>query len=181
MPTCQYDTIFTMKEYIPLPGSTKEKILTSALDTFTKQRFEETNINDIAKRANVTTGAIYHHFGSKSKLLDIIKREVEQRIVDRMEGVIELFETPFEKIEAALKTGLDFVIKKKMNYLFIDSIGIEANKVYMLIEELCEETGVKGLEFMIYSAWISIIESITNDALTIEDGKNLISWLVKKN
>lgn len=170
-----------MKEYIPLPGSTKEKILTSALDTFTKQRFEETNINDIAKKANVTTGAIYHHFGSKSKLLDIIKREVEQRIVDRMEGVIDLFETPLEKIEAALKTGLDFVIKKKMSYLFIDAHGLEANKVYMLVEGLCGETGIKGLESMIYSAWISIIDSITNNALTIEDGKNLITWLVKKN
>ncbi|WYP27199.1 TetR/AcrR family transcriptional regulator [Alkalihalobacillus sp. FSL W8-0930] len=170
-----------MKEYIPLPGSTKEKILSSALETFTKQRFEDTNIHEIAKNANVTTGAIYHHFGSKSKLLDIIKREVEQRIVDRMEGVIELFDTPFEKIEAALKTGLDFVIKKDMANLFTDSLSLEANKVYLFIEDLCGETKINGLGPVIYSAWISIVDSIINRRLTIEEGKNLLSWLVKKN
>jgi TetR/AcrR family acrAB operon transcriptional repressor len=47
---------------------TKQNLLAAALEVFSQKGYTATRVEDIAKRANVTTGAIYHHFGGKSAL-----------------------------------------------------------------------------------------------------------------
>lgn len=171
-----------MREWIPIPGSSKEKILLTALQEFSKHGFAQTNISELATKAQVTTGAIYHHFGSKAQLYEIIKGEMEQRILDRMEGVIELFEDPQKKILVALNTGLDFVAKKEIGNLFIE--GVENNKetkIYHFIKELCYSNSLKGLEIILYSSWISIILAISKGDINVTEGKKLIEWILREN
>ena len=38
--------------------------------------------------AETTTGPLYHHFGSKLGLYDVIRSDVERRVTDRMEGAL---------------------------------------------------------------------------------------------
>lgn len=47
---------------------TKQNLLKAALEVFSRKGYAATRVEDIAKQANVTTGAIYHHFGGKSDL-----------------------------------------------------------------------------------------------------------------
>ena len=81
-----------MKEWIPIPGSNKEKIIKVALEEFSLKGYQGVNITDLANKADMTTGAIYHHFGSKAKLYEIIRMDMEQRMIDRMEGAASLFD-----------------------------------------------------------------------------------------
>ena len=46
----------------------REKILQSAIACFTKQGFENTSIDEIMQNAEMTRGAFYAHFSSKSEL-----------------------------------------------------------------------------------------------------------------
>ena len=47
---------------------TKEQILNAAFDCFFEKGFEATSLEEIAKRAGVTRGAIYWHFADKKEL-----------------------------------------------------------------------------------------------------------------
>jgi TetR/AcrR family acrAB operon transcriptional repressor len=47
---------------------TKQNLLAAGLEVFSRKGYKATRVEDIAKQANVTTGAIYHHFGGKSAL-----------------------------------------------------------------------------------------------------------------
>ena len=47
---------------------TKQNLLIAGLEVFSRKGYAATRVEDIAKQANVTTGAIYHHFGGKSAL-----------------------------------------------------------------------------------------------------------------
>ncbi|WP_162846913.1 TetR family transcriptional regulator [Marinicella litoralis] len=51
---------------------TKEKILTGALDCFSEQGYFNTSLDEIAKRAAVTRGAIYWHFKNKPEIFDAL-------------------------------------------------------------------------------------------------------------
>ncbi|GAA6206229.1 TetR/AcrR family transcriptional regulator [Thalassotalea sp. SU-HH00458] len=46
----------------------KDKILTSAADLFTRYGFEKVSINQVMENAKLTRGAFYAHFASKSEL-----------------------------------------------------------------------------------------------------------------
>lgn len=49
-------------------SSTKEKILRTAFDLFTERSYEEVTIDEIADEAEVSKGAVFHHFDSKYRL-----------------------------------------------------------------------------------------------------------------
>jgi len=51
---------------------TKEKILYGALDCFSEQGYFNTSLDEIAKRAAVTRGAIYWHFKNKAEIFDAL-------------------------------------------------------------------------------------------------------------
>lgn len=72
-----------------MPGSVKARLVTAAMDIFCREGYEGANVGDLAAAAGVTTGAIYHHFGSKLGLYSVIRTELERRLTDRMEGAAE--------------------------------------------------------------------------------------------
>lgn len=64
----------------------------------------------LAADADVTTGAIYHHFGSKLTLYEFVRRDVEQRLIDRMQGAADAL-TGDEPLGAVLVVGFDFAVR----------------------------------------------------------------------
>jgi TetR/AcrR family transcriptional regulator, acrAB operon repressor len=50
-------------------AETREQILNAALEVFSRKGYSRTTINDIAKEAGITKGAVYWHFKNKPDLL----------------------------------------------------------------------------------------------------------------
>lgn len=46
-------------------------------------------MGELAAAAGVTTGSLYHHFGSKLGLYALVRTEIERRVLDRMEGAAD--------------------------------------------------------------------------------------------
>ena len=53
---------------------------------FESEGRDAVNVTDVARDAGVTTGSLYHHFGSKEGLYVVIREEMERRMTERMEG-----------------------------------------------------------------------------------------------
>jgi AcrR family transcriptional regulator len=53
---------------------TRRKILLAAMECFAKEGYHQTTIREIARRAGVTLGAVYHHFEGKKELLMVLNR-----------------------------------------------------------------------------------------------------------
>ena len=59
---------------------TKEAILASALDLFYEKGFARTTFDEIAKRINLTKGAVYWHFRNKADLLaELMKQKFQEK------------------------------------------------------------------------------------------------------
>jgi len=55
---------------LPQPAaSTRDRLLAAAVDVFVEQGYEQARVQDIARTAGLTTGAIYANFRGKSELL----------------------------------------------------------------------------------------------------------------
>jgi len=99
-----------VREWIPVPGSVKARLLAAALVRFEAEGYEAAGVTDIAREAGVTTGALYHHFGSKPELFAMLREEMERRVRDRMEGAHAAVGGGRAGVAAALRVGFDAAV-----------------------------------------------------------------------
>lgn len=59
---------------------TRESLITAGRALFSENGFDAVSMEDIATRASVTRGALYHHFGGKEALF----REVTERLLEEL-------------------------------------------------------------------------------------------------
>ena len=103
-----------MREWIPISTSPKGRLALAAVKQFGERPFDDVTVGQLAAAADVTTGALYHHFGSKLGLYDFVRDDVERRLLDRMEGAIAA-SAPKDRsaaVMAALVIGFDFAVRE---------------------------------------------------------------------
>ena len=103
-----------MREWIPISTSPKGRLALAAVKQFGERPFDDVRVGELAAAANVTTGALYHHFGSKLGLYDFVRDDVERRLLDRMEGAIAASAhlDRSAAVMASLVIGFDFAVRE---------------------------------------------------------------------
>lgn len=80
----------------PLRPEVRKRLETAVLDIFSHSDFHKANIRDVARKAGVSFGTIYKHYGSKERLVfafvDVWLGELTERIVDHLQGMEDLKE-----------------------------------------------------------------------------------------
>jgi AcrR family transcriptional regulator len=77
--------------------STKQALVDSATDLFTKNGYAATSLDAIVKRARVTKGALYHHFSGKQALFEAAFNQVETRAMAQLGKAIDGAGSPWER------------------------------------------------------------------------------------
>ena len=95
-------------DWIPTRDSPRGRLVLTALDAFGNRGYEGVAVAELARAAGTTTGPLYHHFGSKLGLYDVIRTDVERRVLDRMEGALAAARGP-GAVSAALVVAFDYV------------------------------------------------------------------------
>ena len=110
-----------MREWIPISTSPKGRLALAAVKQFGERPFDDVTVGELAAAADVTTGALYHHFGSKLGLYDFVRDDVERRLLDQMEGAIAASVSLDRSaaVMAALVIGFDFAVREG----FLRSLG----------------------------------------------------------
>ena len=80
---------------------TRRNLLFSAAECFAEQGYQQTTIREIASRAGVTLGALYHHFKDKKELLMTINRRRQIISLETTQEAFEGEEDFFQALRAA--------------------------------------------------------------------------------
>ena len=87
--------------------ATRETLIEAALGLFTERGYATVGTEEIAARAKLTRGALYHHFEDKRDLFRAVFQRVEGDLMEgigaRMEGV----DDPWELMLAGMRAFLD--------------------------------------------------------------------------
>lgn len=68
--------------------ASKAAIVFAARDCFASKGFQETSIDDIQAKANISRGSFYYHFKSKDEVIQQITRENLGRMIARIDAII---------------------------------------------------------------------------------------------
>jgi AcrR family transcriptional regulator len=117
-----------VRSWVPVPGTTTGRLVVAALELFGAHGFAAVAVSRIAKQAGVTTGSLYHHFGSKGGLYRIVRSDVEQRVVDRLEGAASMrtMQTVPE-LAPVLLVGFDYLVGNGFSRLLAEPAPDQAD------------------------------------------------------
>ena len=111
--------------------TTKEKILLTSLNLFSKYGFDGVSINNIATELDITKGALYRHFESKEAIFN----EIIKRVVDKDRTTAEENNLPLERegvyYVSSLDDFIDFTIDQ-FTYYAIDDFGSAFRRMVVL-------------------------------------------------
>ncbi len=135
---------------------TKQRILACAQQEFLSCDFSQANLRTIAKKANVTTGALYNHFKNKEMLFEAVVGEFAENFLSLFSLVHDLVpqHIKFEqdKKRESMTTGsfeiLEFMYDNidKAKLVFFHSGGTKFEKFIDKLVEIEEASSLRALE-----------------------------------
>ncbi|MGP0050630.1 MAG: TetR/AcrR family transcriptional regulator [Solirubrobacteraceae bacterium] len=89
---------------------TRQAVLGAAAVRFAEQGFSATTIDEIARAARVSKGAVYYHFADKPALFQAVLRDHQQRVLDEVTGAAERRRDPWLRLDAALAAYVEALV-----------------------------------------------------------------------
>lgn len=86
--------------------ATRQALVDSAVELFTEKGYAGTSLDEIARKARVTKGALYHHFSGKQALFEAAFDAVEGGVVAKFAKVVSGATEPWDAVYAGLDTYL---------------------------------------------------------------------------
>jgi AcrR family transcriptional regulator len=90
-------------------ASTKRALVDVAEGLFTENGYAATSLDTIVAGAEVTKGALYHHFSGKQALFEAVFERVEDDAARAIQKALKGHRDPWEKATAGLRAFLDVV------------------------------------------------------------------------
>jgi AcrR family transcriptional regulator len=88
-------------------AATRDAIIAAATTLIAERGFESTGIDEIARAAGVSKGAVYHQFADKVEVLAAVYERVEQRLTERLLEVAAAAGDPLQALRNGAQAFLD--------------------------------------------------------------------------
>ena len=100
-------------------ASTKRALVDVAEELFTAHGYAATSLDSIVAGADVTKGALYHHFSGKQALFEAVLERVEDDAARAIQKALKGHRDPWEKATAGLRAFLGVVQEARYRRIVI--------------------------------------------------------------
>src|SRR3954463_4109947 len=90
-------------------ASTRQALVDAAEELFTRDGYAATSLDAIVAEAQVTKGALYHHFSGKQALFEAVFEKVESAGAQSIQDALTGDQDPWEKAASGLRAFLEVV------------------------------------------------------------------------
>jgi AcrR family transcriptional regulator len=148
-------------DWIPTTATAKGRLVLAALEGFGHRGYDGVAVADLARAAETTTGPLYHHFESKLGLYAFVRADVEQRVVDRMEGALAVRPHPADDpVGTALLVAFDYVTRAGFARMLSEPHpGGRSDPIAALLSDRLD-AGTAPLGDMLAAAWRAALAAV---------------------
>lgn len=87
--------------------ATRAKLIRAARELFTEHGYAGVGTEEIVRRAEVTRGALYHHFADKRELFRAVHEQIEEQVIASIGAEMAGAGDPVELLEIGTRAYLD--------------------------------------------------------------------------
>jgi TetR/AcrR family transcriptional regulator, repressor of fatR-cypB operon len=124
----------------------RESILDAALQCFVERGFHGTAIPQIAEKADIAAGTIYHYFDSKEALVNALYRQWKSTIAQRVFAAFPQTAPVREQFEVMWHEMVDFAVSEPTVFAFIE---LHNHASYIDAENLAIDRHLKDFTKMV--------------------------------
>ncbi|MDX1594093.1 MAG: TetR/AcrR family transcriptional regulator [Gammaproteobacteria bacterium] len=96
----------------PTPESIDCRILTAALDLYVSQGFHNVSVHDVQKKAKVSIGSIYNHFGGKEGIARALYDHLLNEMNEMIDLVLEEYDTAVDRCNRIIELLFEYTETK---------------------------------------------------------------------
>jgi len=139
-----------LKRSTPSPQPIDCRILTAALNLFVEKGYHMVSIHEIQKKADVSIGSIYRHFGGKEGVAKALYNHVLNEVDELISGVTETVCSPVEQLEEIIKQLFEHTETHRQIISFV----FHAKHTEFLPDEplMCDASAFKKIREIIFNA-----------------------------
>jgi AcrR family transcriptional regulator len=116
--------------------ATRSTLLSVARGLFTEHGYATTSTNEIADRAGVTRGALYHHFAAKDDLFRAVFEQLEAEIAEQVARAALAGSDPLEQLRLGCRAFLDACLDPAVQRIvLLEGPGVLGWDTWQEIEE----------------------------------------------
>ena len=161
-------------------ASRKQIILKEAARLFREKGYLATNLRELARRAGIQGGSIYHHFGSKQEILFQLMDNTMTDMVTSLSTLLNGIDDPQEKLGRLLRFHISYTIcGPDETYITDDELrNLNADNYLQIIakrdayQKLFEEVFLAGSQ---QQGWLVVDQKLMARA-AIQMGTGVASW-----
>jgi AcrR family transcriptional regulator len=126
----------------------RRQILAIALQEITVKGYQNTTIQEIAKKAEVSKGVIYYHFNGKEDLLNSIWSALVDELFEYRRSRVDMHPSPRQKLRAYFEANFDFLEKNWNKFAALFSMGIEISSADAKPNPWSRERNQRCMEYL---------------------------------
>lgn len=100
-------------------AQTRAALIAAGRQLFGTKGFAATSVEDIARAARVTTGALYHHFPTKAAVFEAVFEQVHAEMLVASAEAAAAADGALEMIEAGFGVFLDWVLEPEIQRILV--------------------------------------------------------------
>ncbi|MDF2626711.1 MAG: Transcriptional regulator, TetR family protein [Symbiobacteriaceae bacterium] len=124
-------------------------ILGAALELFADRGYHATNVPNIAERAGISVGTLYHYFDSKEKVVNELYRKLKREMMDAFWTDFPAEAAPVEQFRAFWQRGVAFAEANRLAFTFLE---FHHHAPYLDDESRSVQKRAAGLEARLFEA-----------------------------
>jgi TetR/AcrR family acrAB operon transcriptional repressor len=124
---------------------TRQMVLDAALKVFGRKGFSQSTLEEVAREAGLTRGAIYWHFKNKNEIFGAVLEVLYERSRERVIKVLQSEQSPLLKIRQLIGVFLR-IISNEDEFRVIEEFHILEFQKAKELKELCKQHQEKMTE-----------------------------------
>jgi len=150
-----------------LTGGTKRSLLDVAEAHFAEHGYAATNLDAVVAGAEVTKGALYHHFSGKQALFEAVFARVEDDGVSRIRAAVAAEDDPWEQARGALRAFLEIVREPAYRRVVLqDGPAVLGYERFRELEHRSSHALVREVAERVLGASVEVVDPVMVDVFS---------------
>ncbi len=159
-------------------ATTRAKLIAAARKAFAAKGYAETAMEELTAEANLTRGALYHHFGGKKGLLEAVIAQIDAETAQRLKAVAEKATTLWDGFVEENLTWVELALDPEIRRIvLLDGPAVLGDPSRWSSQSACLADTRKSIELLVEQGIVKPVDPEATAHLVNGAALNASLWI----